>query len=69
MKVLLLSVIACFPCFCRAATEVTKLAGPAVGSVATDFKARNLLTGEKIPLIRRRWPQPGTSISSMMMAA
>ena len=53
MKRLLISLIAFLPCLSYA-SDVAKLSGPSVGSVAPDFEGRNLLTGEKIPLSSQR---------------
>jgi thiol-disulfide isomerase/thioredoxin len=54
MRRLLLSLAACFPCISYAASTTAKLPGPAVGSVAPDFKAHNSVTGATIPLISQR---------------
>jgi thiol-disulfide isomerase/thioredoxin len=39
---------------CLGASAASGSSGPAVGTVAPDFSARNLLTGEKIPLSKQR---------------
>ena len=47
------SLLAFFACFSHG-TAVASQTGPAIGSIAPDFKARNLLTGEVIPLSSQR---------------
>jgi peroxiredoxin len=48
------SLMACLSCFSHGANVVAASTGPAVGSIAPDFKARNLLTGQTIPLSSQR---------------
>lgn len=49
----LISLLACLSCF-ASTTALASQTGPAVGTVAPDFKARNLLTGEVLPLSSQR---------------
>jgi thiol-disulfide isomerase/thioredoxin len=51
-RVLLL--VACLCCLFNAASEAATSSGPIVGTLAPDFKAHNLLTGETIPLSSQR---------------
>lgn len=46
-----LAILLCLSC---AAGASVRISGPQVGSIAPDFKARNLLTGEKIALNSQR---------------
>ncbi len=54
MKRLFLLLLASLFCFSIAVGETRESTGPAVGSVAPDFKAHNLLTGERTPLSSQR---------------
>jgi thiol-disulfide isomerase/thioredoxin len=53
MRKHLLSLLACFTCFSYTAVLASQT-GPTIGSIAPDFKARNLLTGEVTPLNSQR---------------
>jgi thiol-disulfide isomerase/thioredoxin len=53
MKKHVLSLIACISCLFHAALAANP-SGPAIGTLAPDFKARNLLTGETISLSSQR---------------
>src|SRR5271154_2565596 len=48
------SLIACLSCCSYAASVTAASTGPAVGSIAPDFRAHNLLTRENIPLSSQR---------------
>jgi len=48
------SLLACLLCFSYAASVTAASTGPAVGSIAPDFKAHNLLTGETVLLSSQR---------------
>jgi hypothetical protein len=50
----LLFVLTSFPFLPIAVIASSGSSGPAVGTIAPDFSARNLLTGEKIPLGNQR---------------
>lgn len=52
MRQLLLSVVASLSCLSYAAAASSN--GPAIGSMAPDFKAHNLITGETVPLSSQR---------------
>jgi thiol-disulfide isomerase/thioredoxin len=54
MRRLLFSLAASFSCFSHGASITPKLSGPAIGSVAPDFKAHNSITGATIPLSSQR---------------
>jgi len=54
MKWLILSLLACFFCLSAAASTTKESTGPAVGSIAPEFKAHNLVTGETTPLSAER---------------
>lgn len=49
-----LSLVACLSCFSYAMSVTAESTGPAVGSIAPDFRARNLLTREDTPLSSQR---------------
>jgi thiol-disulfide isomerase/thioredoxin len=48
-----LALLACLTCVSHSAFPASQT-GPAIGSMAPDFKARNLVTGESIPLSSQR---------------
>jgi peroxiredoxin len=53
MRKHLLSLLACLTCYSCTAIVASET-GPAIGSVAPDFNARNLMTGEVVPLSSQR---------------
>jgi thiol-disulfide isomerase/thioredoxin len=53
MKRHFLSLLACLSCFSYTAVLASQ-SGPAIGSIAPDFKARNLVTSEAVPLSSQR---------------
>ena len=48
------SLVACLSCFSHAACVIAASTGPAVGSIAPDFKAHNAVTGENTALSSQR---------------
>jgi thiol-disulfide isomerase/thioredoxin len=54
MRLLLISLMAGISCLSQAASGSPKLSGPAVGSIAPDFEAHNLLSKEKTSLSSQR---------------
>jgi thiol-disulfide isomerase/thioredoxin len=54
MKHYFFSLLAIISCFFNAPSMAAASTGPAIGTVAPDFKAHNLVTGEKIPLSSQR---------------
>jgi thiol-disulfide isomerase/thioredoxin len=50
MRQILISLVASLSCLSSAAGATPKSTGPAVGSLAPDFKARNAVTGVAMPL-------------------
>jgi len=49
-----ISFLACFSAVLHATCISAASTGPAVGSIAPDFKTRNLVTGERVPLSSQR---------------
>jgi thiol-disulfide isomerase/thioredoxin len=54
MRQMLFFLVASLSCLSSAAGATPKLTGPAIGSIAPDFKARNAVTGAAIPLSSQR---------------
>jgi thiol-disulfide isomerase/thioredoxin len=54
MRQMLFFLVASLSCLSSAAGAIPKLTGPAIGSIAPDFKARNAVTGAAIPLSSQR---------------
>jgi thiol-disulfide isomerase/thioredoxin len=54
MKHQIFSLLACFACLSTTPSRAAQPSGPAVGSIAPDFKAHNAVTGQTTPLSSQR---------------